>query len=154
MGTQKLLLPYNFSEQDRRALEFTVDTFASRSDAQITLFHAYPLLPAIEVQNQEVTERLKGSMAYLHSKIAELETDFQAVKNELIEGGFRPEQVKELFKPRKKEVVHEIIDLHHVERFDCIVLSRRPGRIGRFFTGSLHLKLISSLKKVTVCVVI
>jgi hypothetical protein len=153
MGTQKLLLPYNFSEQDRRALEFAVSTFSARGDVEVTLFHAYPVLPAIEAQNREVTERLKGGMAYLQSKIGELESDFQAVKKELIQGGFRAERVKDLFKPRKKDVVNEIIDLHHSERFDCIVLSRRPGRIGRFFTGSLHLKLISSLKMVTVCVV-
>ena len=153
MGTQKLLLPYNFSEQDRRALDFAIDTFASRGESEITLFHAYPMLPAIEVQDKEVTERLKGSMAYLHAKIGELESEFLAVKEELVKGGFAPGRVKAVFKAKKKEILNEILDLHHDERYDCIVVSRRPGRIGRFFSGSLHVKLISSSKKVTVCVV-
>jgi hypothetical protein len=153
MSTQKLLLPYNFSAQDRRALAFTIDTFASRGDVEVTLFHAYPLLPAIDVQDTDVTERLRGSMSYLYSKISELESDFHAVTNELIQGGFKPERVRELFKPRKKDVAAEIMELHGSGKFDCIVLSRRAGKIGRFFTGSVHLKLISALKKGTLCIV-
>jgi hypothetical protein len=46
-----------------------------------------------------------------------------------------------------------ILDLHRRERFDFIVLSRGPGRISRFFSGSLHTKLLSVLTNVTICVV-
>jgi hypothetical protein len=153
MGTQRLLLPYNFSEADRKALEFTLDTFARKKGIEITLFHAYQLLPAVEVQGREVTERLRSGMSYLQAKITELEKDFQAVRERLIEGGFEPAQVREMFRPRRRDIAAEIIELHAAKRFDCIVLSRRPGKIGRLFTGSVHGKLVSSLKNLTICLV-
>jgi hypothetical protein len=153
MGTQRVLLAYNFSEADRKALEFTVDTFSGRKNIEVTLFHAYQMLPAVEVQDREVTERLKSGMAYLHTKISELEKDFQAAKGRLIEGGFKPAQVREMFKPRRKDIAAEIIELHAGKPFDCIVLSRRPGKIGRLFTGSVHAKLVSALKNLTICLV-
>jgi nucleotide-binding universal stress UspA family protein len=153
MGTRRLLLPYNFSEADRKALEFALQTFGHQKGVEVTLFHAYQTLPAIEVQSQEVTDRLQGGMAYLRSKITELEQEFQGVKRRLIDGGFDKGAVKEIFKPRRKDIAGEIVDLHGARKFDCIVLSRRPGRIGKLFTGSVHAKLISALKNVTICLV-
>lgn len=153
MSTQKLLLPYDFSTSGRKALEFTLNTFGMRKDVVVTLFHSYRMLPAIEVHDKQVTDRLRGGMAYLTSKISELEAEFQSVKQELIQGGFRPEQIRERFSPRKKDVAEEIIELHNIEHFNCIVLGRRHGKIGRFFPGSVHLKLISSLKNVSLCIV-
>lgn len=153
MSNQKLLLPYDFSTFGRKALEFTVNTFGMRKDIVVTLFHSYRMLPAIEVHDKQVTDRLRGGMAYLTSKISELENEFQSVKQELIQGGFLPEQIRERFSPRKKDVAEEIIELHNIEHFNYIVLVRRHGKIGRFFPGSVHLRLISSLKNVSLCIV-
>jgi hypothetical protein len=153
MGTQKLLLPYNFSDRDRKALDFTASTFAPQGDVEVTLFHAYLSLPNVQIQDRQVTERLKGGMIYLQAKISELETEFQNVRDELIDRGFPPARVRSVFRPRKKEVLDAILDLHQRERFNLIVVSRRPGRIGRFFAGSLHTKLIDALTNVTICVV-
>lgn len=153
MGTQKLLLPYNFTDRDRKALEFTASAFAPQGDVEVTLFHAYLSLPEVQVQDRQVTERLRGGMGYLKAKISELESDFQNIRDELIDRGFPPARVRAVFRPRKKEVLDAILDLHHRERFNLIVVSRRPGRIGRFFAGSLHTKLIDALTNVTICVV-
>jgi hypothetical protein len=153
MGTQKLLLPYNFTDRDRKALEFTASTFAPQGDVEVTLFHAYLSLPEVQVQDRQVTERLKGGMSYLQAKVSELESEFQNVRDELVDRGFSLARVRTVFRPRKKEVLDAILDLHHRERFSLIVVSRRPGRIGRFFAGSLHSKLISALTNVTICVV-
>ena len=43
MAGQKLLLPYNFSSYDQKALNFVVNAFANQEDIKITLFHAYTL---------------------------------------------------------------------------------------------------------------
>jgi nucleotide-binding universal stress UspA family protein len=153
MSTQKLLLPYDFSKSGRKALEFTLNTFGMRKDIVVTLFHSYRMLPALEVQDNQVTDRLRSGMSYLTSKISELEAEFQSVKEELIQGGFLPEQIKELFRPRKKDVADEIIELHNIEHFNYIVIGHRHGKIGRFFPGSVHQKLISSLRNVSLCVV-
>jgi uncharacterized protein (UPF0335 family) len=153
MGTQKLLLPYNYTDRDRRALEFTVRTFAQQGDVEITLFHAYLSLPEVQARDRQITDRLKGGMGNLRAKIRELESDLQNVRDELIERGFAPAQVRTVLRPRKKDVLDALLDLHRRERFDFIVLSRRPGRISRFFSGSLHTKLLSVLTNVTICVV-
>jgi hypothetical protein len=153
MGTQKLLLPYNFTDRDRKSLEFVANTFIPHGDIEVTLFHAYLSLPEVQVEDRQITERLKGGMGYLQAKISELESDFKNARDELIDRGFPPARVRAIFRPRKKEVLGAILDLHQRERFNLIVLSRRPGRIGRFFAGSLHAKLISALTNVTICVV-
>jgi nucleotide-binding universal stress UspA family protein len=117
------------------------------------LFHAYLSLPEVQIQDRHVTERLKGGMGYLQAKISELETELQNVLDTLIDRGFPPARVRTVFRPRKKEVLDAILDLHHREHFNLIVVSHRPGRIGRFFAGSLHTKLIDALTNVTICVV-
>jgi len=153
MGIQKLLLPYNFTDRDRKALEFTASTFAPHGNVEITLFHAYVWLPQAPVHDRQLSERLKSGMDYLQTRIRELESDFHNVRDELIDRGFAPAQVRALFRPRKKELLDAILDLHRRERFSLIVLSRGPRRISRFFAGSLHTGLLSALTDVTICVV-
>jgi hypothetical protein len=153
MAAQKLLLPYNFTASDRKALEFTVRTFAHREDIEVTLFHSYTPLPTVDVQSQTITGRLKESFSYLNQKLSELEITFQEIKEELIKDGFGAERVRSTFKPRKKEIAGEIIDLHNSEKFNYLVLNRKAGRIGRFFSGSVHTKVIAASRNVTVCIV-
>ena len=153
MAAQKLLLPYNFTPSDRKALDFTILTFARRKDVVVTLFHTYTPLPTVDISNETVTGRLKESFSYLNQKLSELEMSFQEVKEELIEKGFGTERVKSAFKPRKKEIAGEIIDLHASEKFSFLVLNRKAGRIGRFFSGSVHTKVIAALRDATVCIV-
>ena len=153
MAVQKLLLPYNFRASDRKALEFTIRTFAYRKDIEVTLFHSYTPLPKVDVRDETVTGRLKESFSYLHQKLSELEITFQEIKDELIKCGFGQERVKSIFKPRKKEIANEIIDLQKIEKFNFLVLNRKAGRIGRFFSGSVHTKVTAALRNATVCVV-
>ena len=49
MATFRILLPYNYSPNDQKAIRFTIDAFAGRKDVRITLFHAYTPLPTIDV---------------------------------------------------------------------------------------------------------
>jgi len=41
MAGKRLLLPQNFTPNDRKALDFVVDTFGQLEDVEVTLFHAY-----------------------------------------------------------------------------------------------------------------
>jgi hypothetical protein len=153
MAAQKLLLPYNFSDSDRKALDFVISTFGHRDNIEVTILHAYTPLPSIEVSSETVTGRLSQNINYLSQKVAELETSLQEVKEELVRHGFSNDRVKLKFKPRKKEIAAEIIDLHAGEKFNLLVLNRKPGRIGRFFTGSVHVKVAAALRNATVCIV-
>ena len=153
MAIQKLLLPYNFTRFDQKALDFVISTFGKREDIEVTVFNAYTPVPEIETAPSSITGKLKGSLAYLSQKIAEQETELKMIKQKLVENGFTDGLVHTVFQPRKKEVASEIIDIAKNNEFDVIVISHQRGKATRFFTGSRYNKVIAALKGVTVCVV-
>ena len=153
MATRKLLLPYNFTSFDQKALDFVINTFGESQNIEVTVFNAYTPIPQIDAEATSITGKLKGSLSYLSQKITEQEAELKAIKEKLVEKGFEDRFVHTVFQPRKKDVASEIIDLAMDQRFDLIVISHKPGKATRFFTGSRYNKVISALKDVTVCVV-
>jgi nucleotide-binding universal stress UspA family protein len=153
MATQKLLLPYHFTRLDQKALNFVTNTFGKSENIAVTLFNAYTPIPEIETDASSVTGKLKGSLSYLSQKIKENETLLDEVKDKLIEDGFSENRVDCIFRPRKKDIASEIIDLATRDKFDIIVLNRKHARVTRFFSGSISHKVVMTLKDVTVCIV-
>lgn len=153
MAKLKLLLPYNFTSFDHKALDFVIDIFGDSKNVAVTIFNAYTPIPQIDTAATSVTGKLKGSLSYLSQKISEQEAELQTIKNKLVENGFEDSVVDTVFQPRKKDVASEIIDLATEHKFDVIVISHKPGKATRFFTGSRYNKVISALKDLTVCVV-
>jgi len=153
MIEHRILLPYNFSESDRKALEFAVRLFADRTDAELTLFHAYTPLPPIEISGESITGKLKESFSYLNTKISEQEGSLRAVQAELVQRGFAEDRTKAIFKPRKKDIAGEILELSKEAHFNVVILNRKPGRIARFFSGSVHSRVLASLRNSAVCVI-
>lgn len=153
MATQKLLLPYNFTRFDQKALDFVINAFGKLETLEVTVFNAYTPVPEIETSAASVTGKLKGSLSYLSQKINEQETELNTIKQKLVDNGFADGRVHTVFQPRKKDVASEIIDIATKNNFDIIVISHTPGKATRFFTGSRYSKVISALKDVTVCVV-
>ena len=153
MATRKLLLPYHFTQLDQKALDFVIDTFGKSENITVTVFNAYTPIPEIETDTSSVTGKLKGSLSYLTQKIKENESVLNNVKDKLVEGGFSEKQVTCVFRPRKKDIANEIIELVNSDHFDTIVLNRKHGRVTRFFSGSISHKVVMSLKDVTVCIV-
>jgi nucleotide-binding universal stress UspA family protein len=153
MAIQKILLPYNFTRFDQKALDFVIRTFGEIEDIEVTVFNAYTPVPEIETDTSSVTSKLKGSLTYLTQKIAEQQAELNMIKETLVENGFADDRVHTVFQPRKKEVASEIVDIATNNKFDIIVISHKPGKATRFFTGSRYSKVISALKDVTVCVV-
>jgi nucleotide-binding universal stress UspA family protein len=153
MATQKLLLPYHFTRLDQKALNFVTDTFGKLENISVTVFNAYTPIPEIEADAASVTGRLKGSLSFLSQKIKENETLLDEVKAKLVEGGLPENRVDCIFKPRKKDIASEIIDLAISDKFEIIVLNRKHARVSRFFSGSISHKVIMTLKDVTVCIV-
>jgi nucleotide-binding universal stress UspA family protein len=153
MAIQKLLLPYNFTRFDQKALDFVINTFGKLEGIDVTLFNAYTPVPEIETAGGSVTGKLKGSLTYLSQKISEQKTELNLIKQKLVENGFEEGLVHTVFQPRKREVASEIIDIATNNKFDVIVIGHKPGKATRFFTGSRYSKVIAALKGVTVCVV-
>jgi nucleotide-binding universal stress UspA family protein len=67
--------------------------------------------------------------------------------------GFAADRINTLFKARKKDVAAEIIDLAKRRAFDMVILSRNPGKVTRFFSGSVYNKVVQAVRGIAVCVV-
>jgi len=153
MTIQKILLPYNFTHIDKKAVDFVIDIFAHLKDIEITVFNAYTAVPEIETSASSVTGKLKGNLSYLTQKIAEQENELNEVQQKLIKGGFGASNIKTVFKPRKKDIAREIMELAMKDQYDVIVLNRKHAKVTRFFSGSVSHKITMSLKGPIVCVV-
>ena len=153
MATQKLLLPYNFTRLDQKALDFVTNIFGKLENIAVTVFNAYTPIPEIETDATSVTGKLKGNLSYLLQKIKENEALLDEVKDKLTEGGFSQNRVNCIYRPRKKDIATEIIEQATSDKFDFIVLNRKPARVTRFFSGSISHKVVMTLKDVTVCIV-
>ena len=153
MAIQKILVAYNFTSLDQKALDFVTNSFGHIEGMDITIFHAYTPVPDIETEASLVTGKLKGSLSYLSQLIMQRENDLKAVVARLCQNGFPETRIHTVFKPRKKDIASEIISLSRDTKFDVIVLNRKPSRVTRFFSGSVYHKIVMTLRDTTVCIV-
>jgi nucleotide-binding universal stress UspA family protein len=153
MAIQKILVAYNFTHLDQKAIEFVTSTFAHLDGVEITFFHAYTPIPEIETQASNVTGKLRTSLSYLSQQIMQRENDFKAITENLSKNDLANSQVHTIFRPRKKDIASEIMNLNRDTNFDVIVLNRKASRVTRFFSGSVSHKVLMTLKETTVCIV-
>ncbi len=153
MAAPKILLPYNFRTLDQKALAFANNTFGHLEEVEITLFHAYTPLPEIEAESTSVMGKLKGNLGYLSQKIMQQETELKTVEEKLLQAGFAQNRIHTIFKPRKKDIAAEIIELVTNDKFSVVIINHKSGKASRFFTGSVFSKVVSALKDTTVCIV-
>jgi len=152
MALQKILVPYNFTAYDQKALDFLINTYLSREDVQITLFHAYTPLPPVDFEANPEMKKLGSGMAFLSDEVRRKEGGIQFTKDFLLESGFSPAQVGYVFKAKEKGVAEEIIDMINKGHYRVLILSRQAAKVNRMFTRSVHAKILSTLKGVTVCI--
>ncbi|PQP34901.1 hypothetical protein C6A37_05345 [Desulfobacteraceae bacterium SEEP-SAG9] len=154
MDDQKILIPYNFTNYDQKALDFVIRTFSKSENIEITLFNAYMPGPKIDEREAPIMKKMHASLNYLYTKIKEQEVFLNQAKQKLVLKGFAGSQIKTIFRPRKKDIPGEIIDLAIEGKFNIIVTNRKPGKVvKRFFTESIFKKVINSLSDKIVCVV-
>ncbi len=145
MANIKVFVPYNFTSNDEKAIDYVINRFDNKKDAEITLFHAYVPIPDIELDDKTVMSRLAGNMAYLRQKIYDLEEAMAAATERLIEAGFPSDQVKTLFVPRKKDTAQDIVSHVVKGEFSTIILNHHPSKIRKFFTASISKKVAKEL---------
>jgi nucleotide-binding universal stress UspA family protein len=154
MDAQKILLPYNFSQNDQKSLTFVIQTYAAMENAEVTLFHAFTPISEIEASDhQSATAKLKRRLSYLTQELTEREMALQEVRQYLISEGFDKDKVRYVFKSRKGETAAAIIDQTKETSYDVIVLNHKPGKVARFFTGSVFTKVVAAVRNITVCIV-
>ena len=150
MATFQILLPYNYSPNDRKAIRFAIDAFAGRRETCVTLFHAYTPLPTIDVTASPENLKMRSGMTYLAAELKEKEEALKVVGDMLVEGGFDRDAVTYVFKRRVKGAAEEIVD--KVAGFNVLVLSRGAGKVTHFFTRSIFARVVTALRGVTICV--
>lgn len=153
MGTPKILLPYNFTSYDKKALDFVCRTFSDKKEAEITLFNAYTPVPTIEMRGSPIMDQMRDTLSYLSQKVKEQEDALKTIKKHLLEKGFIEDNIDIVFESKKRDVAGDIIDLAQKGQFNVVVLNRKPGKIARFFAGSVSSKVVAALKNTTVCIV-
>jgi nucleotide-binding universal stress UspA family protein len=153
MAIKKILLAYNFTSLDQKAVDFAIDTFAHLQDVEITIFNAYTPVPEIETVDTSITGKLKSSLSYLTQQIVQRETELNEARQMLLQGGFGEGRINTEFRPRKRDIASEIIELARTNGYDVVILNRKQARVTRFFSGSVSHKVVMTLKDTTVCVV-
>ena len=121
MAIHKILLAYNFTQLDQKAVDFVINAFSHLKETEITVFNAYTPVPEIETLDTSITGKLKGSMGYLSQQIIQRETELNEVKDKLVQAGFAENQIKTQFRPRKRDIASEIIESAVNNKFDVIV---------------------------------
>jgi hypothetical protein len=150
MATFRILLPYNYSPNDQKAIRFTIDAFGSWKETTIKLFHAYPPLPTIDLSASPENAKMRSGMTFLAGELAEKEEALQRIAGQLVQSGFAPDAVTCVFKKRVKSAAEEIVD--QVAGCNVLVLSRGGGKVTHFFTRSIYARVVSTLRGVTICV--
>lgn len=153
MARQKVLVPYNFTRYDQKAVEFIIRTFVHVKGIEFTLFHAYTPLPEIETDASAVLGRLKGTMLSLATELRKQESFLKGARKRLLDNGFSDDQLDYVFKPMDKEIPDEIVEKALRDKYDIIILNRKPGKISRLFGRSVSGKVLSSLKDIAVCII-
>ena len=152
MAEQEILIPYNFTIADEKALTFVINTFSHRNDTKITLFNTYTPLPVMDMSASPEMDKMKNAMAIISRDIEGKEAGLKSAKEHLLENGFSDDQVDFIFKERKQSIAEEIIVCALRGHYAILVLSRQPGKVTRFFARSVHSRVLSTLKDVTVCI--
>lgn len=153
MDHPKILLPYNFTSYDKKALDFVYRTFSDKKEARVTLFNAYTPVPTIEMRGSPIMEQMKNTLSYLSQRVNEQQDELRTIKNHLLGKGFSEDNIDIVFEPKKRDIAGDIIDLAQDGQFNVVVLNRKPGKIVRFFAGSVSSKVVAALKNTTVCIV-
>ena len=155
MEPQKILLPYNHTPHDQKALDFVIRTFAQRGEGEvrITLFNSYAPLPRIDMASSPECAKLRDGLTALQEEFRERESGMEATRGYLLQNGFNDQQVDYLFVQREKSIPDDILDTARKGRYDMIVLSgRASGRVTRMLSRSIRERVLGAADNVTVCV--
>lgn len=150
MASFRILLPYNYSPNDQKAIRFAINAFAGQSDVKLTLFHVYAPLPSIDVTANPENLKMRSGMNFLAAELREKEEALNTVREMLVGSGFDSAGVECIFKRRTKSAAEEIVDA--VGGHNVLVLSRGGGKVTHFFTRSIYARVVSALRGVTICV--
>jgi len=153
MAGKRILVPYNFTDYDERALHYVIRTFAGQKAVHVTLLHAYTALPELDSYSHASLGKLKTTMASLWKDVRENEAELKRVTEDLVDSGFEKGQVDYLFKPRSKNIGSEIVEEARKGDYDTVVIAQKPRKASRAFTRKIHDVLIAELHDTEIVII-
>jgi len=133
----KILIPYNFTMNDEKSIDFVGHRYAGRKDVEITLFHAFTPVPEIDTRNNPIMDKVSRGTSYLRGQQDEQKNALEAAGQKLKDYGFAGHHIHCLYIPIRQDVARDIIWLWKTEKFDVVVLNRNPGNIINYFSRSI-----------------
>lgn len=136
-----VLIPYNFTENDQKSIDFVCHEYPDRAGAEITLFHAFTRVPQVDVRNNPIMEKVSRPTSFLRLKQEEKKAELEHIREKLVGCGFESRSVYCLFTPVKQDVATDIIRLVTRKKFNALVLNRSPGNIINYFSRSISRRI-------------
>lgn len=143
--TVKVIIPYNFTGNDVKSIDFVLRRYHGDTDANLTLFHAYHPVPEINARNNPIMDKMTRTTSYLRQVLNDRKNELEQVKNKLISQGFARKNVDCLFLALKEDLATDIIKLIKKNHYDAVVLNRSPGNIINYFSRSISKRISNSL---------
>ena len=153
MTEYKILIPYNFTREDQKNLNFIIRSYSGREDVSVTLFHTYTPPPEVDVTANPQIEKMMSGVNYVAAEQRNREKGLRAAKKFLTEKGFSENRVDYLFTKKVKSNADQIVEVIYDGGYNMVVLSRKAGKISQLFSRGVHNKILAALKDVIVCIV-
>lgn len=133
----KILIPYNFTMNDEKSIDFVGHRYARKEDVDITLFHAFTLVPEIDTRNNPIMDKMTRNTSYLRQQQDEQKNALEEARQKLMDYGFAGQHIHCRYIPIRQDIARDIIWLWKTEKFDVVVLNRNPGNIINYFSRSI-----------------
>jgi len=135
--TVKILIPYNFTANDEKSIDFVNYRYAGEKRVDITLFHAYSPVPEIDTLNNPIMEKVVSKTSYLRRQQEEQKNVLEQARQKLMNLGFNGDHIHCLFVPIKQDIADDVIMLMRTHQFNTVILNRNPGNILNYFSRSI-----------------
>jgi hypothetical protein len=152
MTAYKILIPYNFTREDQKAIDFIVCSYSGRQDTTVTLFHAYTPLPEADIRATPQVQKMMAGVNHLAAEHRDRKKELTATRGYLIDKGFGDDKVDYVFTKKNKPNADHIVEAVYDGEYNMVVLSRKTKKIRQLFSRSVHNKVIAALIDVVVCV--
>ena len=112
----KILIPYHFTMNDEKSIDFVGHRYAGKKDIEITMIR---------------------NTSYLRQQQDEQKNALEAARQKLMDYGFAGQHIHCRYIPIRQDIARDIIWLWKTEKFDVVVLNRNPGNIINYFSRSI-----------------
>ncbi len=144
--SNKVIIPYNFTVNDEKSIDFVIERYRDVKDVSLTLFHIYREVPEVYSKSDPLMEKMNRAGSFFRQQLHEHEKGLEVIKERLVLSGFNSNNVQCLFSALKDDIATDLIGQIKKDNYDTVVLNHNPGNIINFFTRSVSKRVFQILK--------